>query len=366
MIRKNKKKIIITSLITLLPLFAGLLLGLFLPEEMSLQWSPDSGIQGWKSTGFVTFVFPVIILMFHWLSIFICSKDPGNNLQSHQMVSLVYWICPTISILASLISYCSAFDSYYRTDRFLRAGLGLMFMIIGNFLPKCRPNHTIGIRLPWTLYNEENWNKTHKLGGKLWFIGGFLMILSAFLPKKGSQILMAAVFVIIIALPALYSFLYSRKQKKLGTYTPNTDDTASRDAKKNAKILKFSSIFCAACFIIVGIMLFTGDIKMQYNDSSFTINATYYPDMTVSYSTIKDLELRNEKVDGYRSNGWGSPRLLMGSFQNDEFGGYTRYTYTNCKASLILDLDGRILVISGKDEAATQAIYDELKERTGL
>ena len=59
--------------------------------------------------------------------------------------------------------------------------LGFMFIIIGNYLPKCKQNFTLGIKIKWTLENEENWNKTHRFAGKVWFIGGFIMLLTAFL-----------------------------------------------------------------------------------------------------------------------------------------------------------------------------------------
>lgn len=122
-------------------------------------------------------------------------------------------------------------------------------------------------------------------------------------------------------------------------------------------------IFCLAIFVVVGILLVTGDIKMQYGDTSFTIEASYWQDKEISYDEIEDIEYRDEKISGSRTGGFGSFRLLMGTFRNDEFGYYTRYTYANCDAGVILKVDNREIVISGKDEESTKVIYDELVER---
>mgnify|MGYP000573868704 FL=1 len=51
----------------------------------------------------------------------------------------------------------------------LYVGMGLLFVIVGNYLPKVKPNRTIGIRVVWTLQDEENWNATHRFSGKIWW-----------------------------------------------------------------------------------------------------------------------------------------------------------------------------------------------------
>ena len=89
--------------------------------------------------------------------------------------------------------------------------MGLMFIIVGNLLPKCPQTYTMGIKLPWTLASEENWNKTHRFGGKLWVGGGILTMATAFL---GSFWLLIGVLVVMVVAPTLYSYLYYRKYEK--------------------------------------------------------------------------------------------------------------------------------------------------------
>jgi uncharacterized membrane protein len=90
--------------------------------------------------------------------------------------------------------------------------IGLLISVLGNFMKTVRPNYFIGIRTPWTLENAEIWDKTHRLGGKLWFVAGLLMILLAFILKDASYVLVFTGLILVIALiPVGYSFILYRR-----------------------------------------------------------------------------------------------------------------------------------------------------------
>jgi len=88
--------------------------------------------------------------------------------------------------------------------------MGILFFVLGFILPKCKQNYTIGIKLPWTLHDEENWNKTHKLAGKLWVYGGIVMTVVGLFNL--TFIFMTIIFALVI-IPTVYSYLLYRKQK---------------------------------------------------------------------------------------------------------------------------------------------------------
>ena len=115
-------------------------------------------------------------------------------------------------------------------------------------------------------------------------------------------------------------------------------------------------------FVLV--MLFAGKVETVFAEDSFTIKASFYDDLTVAYDRIDSVEYREDNVPGSRVFGVGSFRLLLGSFENEEFGNYTRYTYYNPQACVVLKVNGKMLVLSGKDAEETQAIYSQLVERT--
>jgi uncharacterized membrane protein len=85
--------------------------------------------------------------------------------------------------------------------------LGLLFAFIGNYMQNLKPNYFAGLRLPWTLSDDENWRKTHQLAGKLWFWGGILFaVTSLFLPIRFIIPVMMSIIGIIVIIPIFYSF----------------------------------------------------------------------------------------------------------------------------------------------------------------
>lgn len=91
--------------------------------------------------------------------------------------------------------------------------LGLMFAFLGNYMNNIKPNYFAGFRLPWTLSSDENWRRTHQLGGKLWFAGGLLItIVSLFLPAGVMFPVFIVVMVVITLIPIIYSYRFFKRQ----------------------------------------------------------------------------------------------------------------------------------------------------------
>jgi uncharacterized membrane protein len=93
-------------------------------------------------------------------------------------------------------------------------GIGLLWCILGNYMYNMKPNFFAGIRIPWTLSNEDNWKQTHRLAGKLWFAGGLLTLLAAItLPQTWLVILFISIAALTAIIPMIYSYLLFKKQK---------------------------------------------------------------------------------------------------------------------------------------------------------
>lgn len=85
--------------------------------------------------------------------------------------------------------------------------IGLMFAFIGNYMNNIKPNYFAGIRLPWTLSDDENWRKTHHVAGKLWFAGGMLIVIvSVFIPVHLMVPFFIAIMLVLVLVPAIYSY----------------------------------------------------------------------------------------------------------------------------------------------------------------
>lgn len=98
-------------------------------------------------------------------------------------------------------------------QKFILALVGLFLAIIGNFFPTLKPNYFIGIRSPWALENETVWRKTHLLGGRLWVVGGVLLVITTFvLPQETLVASVGIPLILIMAfVPIVYSYIVWRK-----------------------------------------------------------------------------------------------------------------------------------------------------------
>ena len=266
---------------------------------------------------------------------------------------------PVVSLFSNGVIYATAFGMELDVIRLMPLLLGLMFVFIGNYMPKCKQNFTLGIKIKWTLENEENWNATHRFAGKAWVLGGLLLLLCTFLPTKLLVYVSFFVLIPIVFIPIIYSYIYYRKQLREGTY--HAKEIVEDAWQKNSK--KISLIVVPLILIFVGIIMFTGEVTLDYKEESFTVDASFWSELTVDYDAIDSIELRKNFDRGTRTNGLGSATLLAGAFENDEFGNYTLYSYVKCKDAVILKIDQKILVINGEDAASTNAIYQELLNR---
>ncbi len=211
MIKKNKSTLILTSIIILIPILVGLLIWSELPDRIPTHWNVDGEIDGWSSKAFTVFALPGILMALHWVCVLASAADPSSKNYHPKMLRLVLWICPVISLLMGALVYSAALGFDLSVEIIMPLLVGMMFIIVGNLLPKCRQSYTMGIKLPWTLDNEENWNMTHRFGGKVWVTGGVFTMATAFMSNFWMLLI---ILVIMVAAPTLYSYLYYRKHKK--------------------------------------------------------------------------------------------------------------------------------------------------------
>ncbi len=211
--KNNKSFILITCLITLFPMIAGLLLWQKLPEQIATHFGSGNVPNGWSSKGFTVFGIPLFILAAHLLCTFFTAVDPKRQHIDEKLYKIILLICPAVSLVCGISIYTYALSIDINIAFFVKIFVGLLFIFIGNYLPKCRQNYSIGIKLPWTLDSEENWNRTHRLAGWLWVVAGLLFLLTAFFHiNSGWTFLIIAALLTFI--PCCYSFLLYHKTNK--------------------------------------------------------------------------------------------------------------------------------------------------------
>ncbi len=211
MIKKNLKMLIITSVIILLPIVAGLILWNKFPDEIPIHFNAQGVADGFGGKGLAVFGMPLLMLAVHWFCIFVTALDPKSKNITQKNVNLVLWITPAISIFVSGIIYSFALGYELNINTIFPVFFGLFFIIIGNYMPKCKQNYSIGVKVPWALESEENWNYTHRLAGKTWVIGGLLIIALSFF--KTVWIFMV-ITIIMVIIPIVGSYLFHKKENK--------------------------------------------------------------------------------------------------------------------------------------------------------
>ena len=213
MSKEAKRTYILTSLVCLIPIIAGVFLYSSLPERIATHWDAAGNPNGWSSRFVGVFVLPGSMLLLNLLFPFLLKMDPKYNNISEKIKCLIQWIIPVIALFAGGMTLTAAVGVEMRVDLFAPMFMGLLFIILGNFMPKMAQSYTIGIKVPWTLDSEENWNKTHRFAGRIWVICGLVLLtdtFAGFLPIAG----IIAIFVIMIFAPFVYSYLYYLKEKK--------------------------------------------------------------------------------------------------------------------------------------------------------
>lgn len=210
MIKKNLPKLIITSLITLIPIVIGLILWDKLPDQVPMHWNAQGEVDGYGTKFQAVFLLPLVLVAFHWICVLGTSLDPKKQNINDKIFTLVLWIIPVISLLCNSMVFATALGHKVSVEIIMPLFMGALFVIIGNYMPKCKQSYTVGIKLPWTLDNEENWNKTHRLAGFLWVIGGVIIMATAFL---GAFWLFFIVLIPMVIVPFVYSYLLYKKNK---------------------------------------------------------------------------------------------------------------------------------------------------------
>ncbi len=211
MLKANKKTLIITSIVTILPVLIGIICWNRLPDVMATHFGMNNEANGFSYKAFAVFGIPAILLAVLWFGAIVTSRDPKRQNISPKMFSLTVWNAPVTSLVVAAILYPVNLGYELDITFFVELLFGVLFIIIGTYLPKARQNYTIGIRVPWTLANEENWNRTHRLAGSLWIICGILMIIIC-LTRLASFQWLVGILLITVLVPCIYSYwLHAKK-----------------------------------------------------------------------------------------------------------------------------------------------------------
>ncbi|EEU12383.1 MULTISPECIES: SdpI family protein [Anaerococcus] len=201
---KFKKESVISVIISIL-LFAlvNLLFYKKMPETLPTHWGFNNKIDGYSSKFTTLITTPLLLIFLNIFSCFMLDNDPKNKDKNNFVITIGKATIPLVMLITFVISVFYGLGKKINVMVIISIFVGFLLILIGNYLPKTKRNYTVGIKLPWTLNSDENWNKTHRLAGYFFILGGIFFLLTPFI---GNEYLIFLTFMIIGIIPAIYSF----------------------------------------------------------------------------------------------------------------------------------------------------------------
>lgn len=214
MSKKNKGLKILFWFLAFLPYLISAGFYNYLPAQVAIHFDASGAANGYSSRAVTVFGLPAFYIAIILVTIVMMKSDPrSKNIErSSQLKTAVLWGMVLLFNLGHTAILLNAVHVRINISIILGIAVGLLFLVIGNYLPKCQPNYTMGIKLPWTLASEDNWRKTHRFAGPVWMVGGVLIMLSAFLGSVWANVAVV-VSILLCAAPAVYSYLLFRHEQ---------------------------------------------------------------------------------------------------------------------------------------------------------
>ncbi|MDP9202740.1 MAG: SdpI family protein [Gemmatimonadota bacterium] len=186
-----------------------------LPETMPTHFDMSGQPNGWSSRLFGAWVMPLFLLCMWGLLRVLPAIDPrggnyakfGGAFEGIIVSIMLFMLGMHIVVLRASLGHPVAMQ------RVLPFGIGVLFIVIGNLLPRARPNWFVGIRTPWTLSSDRVWEKTHRLGGHLFVAGGVIITVTAFAWTKWAHVVLVTVITLCAATVLIYSYLEWKREQ---------------------------------------------------------------------------------------------------------------------------------------------------------
>lgn len=174
-----------------------------LPAQIATHFGVNGEPNGYMSKFMGLYGTWLFILVLHVFCSFMTLKDPKRENIPNIGIRIVFMICPVICLLLDLVIIGYSLGYKFNVGIVVNVAVGLLFVILGNYLPKVKRNYTFGIRTSWALDDQENWNKTNRIGGYCFVIAGMLYIV---LGMFNYMFIGICVIIIACLIPCVYSY----------------------------------------------------------------------------------------------------------------------------------------------------------------
>lgn len=194
-----------------------------LPEQIPTHWNFEGEVDDYTPKPWGVMIMPLAAVFVFVIMKLIPVISP-KGFRTDQFTGVVNIFTVTLVGFMSavaLLVLLAAGGRNVHINEMIFAGMGVLFIVLGNYLGKVRKNFFIGIRTPWTLASDEVWNRTHRLGGWIFVLIGFFMFLNAFIQFPEGWLIGSIVVVALV--PIVYSFVLYRKIEGFEEEAPDND-----------------------------------------------------------------------------------------------------------------------------------------------
>jgi uncharacterized membrane protein len=209
----TKTSAIISFVLIAAALIAGFVLYARLPDPMPSHWNAAGQVDGYMSKFWGIFLMPVITVVLMGFFLAIPQIDPlkANIAKFRGAFNWFVVAFVTYMLYIHALTLASALGIQFNMTVMLMPVIGLLFIGAGYMMGQAKRNFFIGIRTPWTLSSDTVWGETHKLGSKLFILGGVATIFTAFMDEIGIWIMLTIILGAAFA-PVIYSYILWKRE----------------------------------------------------------------------------------------------------------------------------------------------------------
>jgi len=186
-----------------------------MPDRMASHWNAKGEVDGYMPKFWGLFLMPIVSLGMLLLFILIPKIDPlKKNIEKFRKQFDMFIVMIILFLLyIYVLTLFWNLDYRFNMTRMIIPAVGILFFYVGFLVEKAKRNWFIGIRTPWTISNEEVWEKTHKLGGKLFKAAGIIALFGFFFERFAIWLVLVPVISVSVYL-VVYSYFEYKKQVK--------------------------------------------------------------------------------------------------------------------------------------------------------
>jgi len=359
--KKYWRWLLVSELLVLLPMVFGFIMWNKLPESMAVHWGISGEADGIAGRLTAVILLPLILAAMNVLCIFLTLRDNAKREQSGKIIKMSFFFMPIISVFTGAVIYSSALGMKLGITMIFGVLFGILFIVIGNYMPKSTRNNVFGIKIRYTLANDENWNRTHRFCGRLYVIMGLISLILAFMPSMVFFIGLILLFVCGVPVPIVYSYALYKKDIKEGRAEEKDYKIIRTNAEKKTFIITVIAI--SAIIIGVLVLMFVGKIEYEFGTNEITVSSSFDSDFKIKYEDIESIEYREGRLPGGKVYGFSSARLLLGAFESEELGRYARYTYTGKNGAVIIKTADGYIALGCATPEETEELFDAIAIR---